>query len=367
MFIQDNSIKIQDNLDLLEQDIRNNNQIITRLRELKQYIKNRIDNHYLPSLETEFSILESHLSSSINQLTETKQNITKYLDNFNSKKSSTQSLVQVLDWLKEKNILCRYKIYSSTIKEYDIIDQLLNSYYTSQQNSPIPLPRDQQQFIVTLNECFDIKESIDARPLICYPIVNSYKFFDFPRFPIVEPINNSQLDLFLNSQTTPRKNNQNENDNNSDNNINNIFVISYKYYHFTRLFYYISKCQFNYLFFFQSLDDYKKILIKLDINFSALGIVGDRQLIELFYSSIRNLTSVLIIYHGRFYDRYKYEIQYNKSNIKTIIITDSDFKANHPNVNIFGEYVLEPISKEALELMYYQTISFQMKTYSISR
>ncbi|KAF2073795.1 hypothetical protein CYY_004889 [Polysphondylium violaceum] len=353
--MQDNTIKIQDNIDLLEQEIRNNNQIITRLRELKQYIKNSLAHHYLQSLETQFSILENRLSSSINQLTETKQNITNYLDNFNTKKSATESLVQVLDWFKEKNRLCSYIIYSLTIKEFDIIDQLLNSYYNSQQHSLTPplTPTYQQQFIDTLNECIDIKKSIDFRPLLCYPIVNSYRFFNLPKYPIVDPLDNSQLDLFINSK---RKNNNNENDdNNSDNNIDNVFVIRYKHYHSTRLFSFIleSKFQFNYLFFVEYLHDYKNILIKLDKNFSPSAIVDDRQLIDIFNSNIRNLTSVLIVYHRQFYDTYKYEIQYKNSNIKTIIITpDSDFKAEHPNVNISGEYYLERISNGGLELLF---------------
>ncbi|KAF2073013.1 hypothetical protein CYY_005691 [Polysphondylium violaceum] len=357
MFMQDNTIKIQDNLNFLEQEITNNNQIISRLRELKQYIKNRLDNHYLQSLETEFIILENRLSSSINQLTETKQNITNYLDNFDTKKSTTQSLIQILDWFKEKNRLCSYIKYSLTIKEYDIIDQLLNSYYKSQHSLTRPTPpTDQQQFKNTLNECIDIKESIDTRPLLCYPIINSYKFFFFPKHPIVDPINNSQLDLFINSKTTSRKNNNNEN----DNNIDNVFIIYNKDYNnhcLTRIFYYISesKFQFNYIFFVQSLDDYKNILIKLDKNFSPLVIASDRQLIDFFNSNsnIRNLTSVLIVYHHQFYNKYKYEIQYNNSNIKTIIITlDSDFKAKHPNVNIFGEHVLEPLSVEGMEFLF---------------
>ncbi|KAF2071871.1 hypothetical protein CYY_006820 [Polysphondylium violaceum] len=358
-FMQDNTIKIQDNLGHFEQQIRNNKQIITRLRELKEYIKNRLDNHYLQSLETEFSILENRISSSINQLTETKQTINNYLNNFKTKKSTTQLLVQVLDWFKEKNSACSYKIYSSTtFKEYDIIDQLLNSYYQSQHSltpKTTPPTDQQQQFKNTLKQCIEIKESIDTRPLICYPIINSYKFFNLPKHPIVDQINNSQLDLFLNSKTTPRKNN-NENDNNSNNNIDNVFhILNNDSYHVTRLFYYISesKFQFNYLFFVQTLDDYKNILIKLDKNFSHSAIVGDRQLIDLFNSHVNNLTSVLIIYHRDFYDKYKYEIQYKNSNIKTIIITnDSDFKSNHPNVKIFGQHVLEPLSNEGLELLF---------------
>ncbi|KAF2071870.1 hypothetical protein CYY_006819 [Polysphondylium violaceum] len=99
--MQDNTIKIQDNLYHFEQEIRNNEQIITRLRELKENIKNRLDNHYLQSLETEFRVIENRFSSSINQLTETKQNINNYLNNFNTKKSATEILVQVLDWFKE--------------------------------------------------------------------------------------------------------------------------------------------------------------------------------------------------------------------------------------------------------------------------
>ncbi|KAF2071695.1 hypothetical protein CYY_006995 [Polysphondylium violaceum] len=346
---------MQDNIDLLEQEIRNNNQIITRLRELKLYIKNRLDNNYLQSLEKELSILENRLLSSFNQLTEKKHNTINYLDNFNSKKSATQLLVQVLDWFKEKNRLFSYNIYSLTKKEYGIIDQLLKSYYKSQHSLTPPPQTDQrqQQFRVKLNECIDIKELIDTRPLLCYPIINSYKFFDLPKHPIVDPINNSQLDLFINSKTTPRS--VSENDNN-DNSIDNVFVIRYKVYHFTRLFYYISKSkfQFNYLFFVKTLGDYKNILIKLDKNFSHLVIVDDRQLIDLFNSNIRNLTSALIVYHSQFYDKYKYEIQYNYSNIKTIIITSfhSNFKANHPNVNIFGEYVLERLSTEGLELLF---------------
>ncbi|KAF2075220.1 hypothetical protein CYY_003481 [Polysphondylium violaceum] len=293
MFMQDNRITIQDNLDLLEQEIKNNKQIITRLRELKQYLDKRLDHHYLQSLETVFSILENRLLSSIDQFTETKKNITKYLDNFNSKKSVTQLLVQVLDWFKEKNRLCSYKIYSLTIKEYDIIDQLFNDYYKSE-HSPTSPPTGQQQFLNTLNECIDIKESRDTRPLLCYPIINSYKFYDLPQHPIVDPINN-----------------------------------------------------------IKSLDDYKNILIKLEKNFSTSAIVGDRQLIDLFNSKIRNLTSVLIVYHPQFYDKYKFSIQYHNSNIKTIIITHySDFKAKHPNVNIFGEYVLEPLSNEGLEFLF---------------
>ncbi|KAF2071868.1 hypothetical protein CYY_006817 [Polysphondylium violaceum] len=364
-YMQDNSIKIQNNLDHLEQEIRNNDQIITRLRELNQYLKNRLDNHYLQSLETEFIVLENRLSSSINQLTETKQNINNYLNNFNTKKSTTQLYVQVLDWFKEKNSVFSYKIYSSTFQEYDIIDQLLNSYYQSQQHSLNPTttpPTDQQQqFLITLNECIDIKESIDTRPLLCYPIINSYKFFNLPKHPIVDPINNSQLDLFLNSKTTPTKNNNNENDNNNDKNIDNVFHILNKdflnnidSYHVTRFFYYISesKFQFNYLFFVQTLDDYKNILIKLDKNFSHSPIVGDRELIDLFNRKTSNLTSVLIVYHRDFYDKYKDGLQYNNSNIKTIIISDSGFKANLPNVNIFGEHVLEPLSKEGLELLF---------------
>ncbi|KAF2068613.1 hypothetical protein CYY_010060, partial [Polysphondylium violaceum] len=360
-FMQDNSIKIQDNLDFLEQEIRNNNLIITKLRELKQHIKNRLDNHYLQSLETEFSVLENRLSSSINQLTETKQNIINYLNNFNfnTKKSATELFAQVLDWFKEKNSICSYKIYSSTtFQEYDIIDQLLDRYYQSQQHSLTPTttpPTDQQQqqFIITLNECIDIKESIDTRPLLCYPIINSYKLFNLPKHPIVEPINNSQLDLFLKSITTPKKDYNNENDNNSEYKMDNVFHILIKDIGcISRLFYYLSesKFQFNYLFFVQSLDDYKNILIKLDKNFSRS--VGYRELIDLFNSNIDKLTSVLIVYHHYFYDKYKYEIQYNNSIIKTIIITYSDFKANHPNVNIFGEHVLEPLSNEGLELLF---------------
>ncbi|KAF2072159.1 hypothetical protein CYY_006535 [Polysphondylium violaceum] len=325
MFMQDDSIKIQDNLDFLEQEIRNNNLIITKLRELKQHIKNRLDNHYLQSLEIEFSVLENRLSSSINQLTETKQNIINYLNNFNfnTKKSTIQLLVQVLDWFKEKNSICSYKIYSSTtFQEYDIIDQLLNSYYKSQKHSLTPTttpPTDQQQqqFLITLTQCIDIKESIDTRPLLCYPIINSYKFFNLPKHPIVEPIINSQLDLFINSKTTPRKNN-----NENDNNIDNVFVICDKdHNHYTaRLFYYISesKFQFNYLFFVKTLDDCKNILIKFGIvgkNFSHSPIVRNRELIDLFNSTI-------------------------------------NFKANHPNVNIFGEHVLEPLSNESKKFLF---------------
>ncbi|KAF2071869.1 hypothetical protein CYY_006818 [Polysphondylium violaceum] len=412
MFLQDNT-KIQDNLDHFEQEIRNNEQIITRLRELKQHIKDRLDNHYLQSLETEFSILENRISSSINQLTETKQTINNYLNNFNTKKSATQLLVQVLDWFKEKNSVCSYKIYSSTtFKEYDIIDQLLNSYYQSQQRSPTPTifkeygfidrllnrfykpqqhsltpttdQQQQQQFKNKLKQCIDIKESIDTRPLICYPITNSYKFFNLPKHPIVdqinnsqfglflnshpivEPINNGQLDIFINSQLAPRKNN-----NKIDNNIDNVFHILNRDFHdgVRRLFYYLSesKFHFNYLFFVQILDDYKNIMIKLDKNFSHSAIVGGRQLLDLFHRKISNLTSVLIVYHLDFYDKYKYEIQYKNSNIKTIIIADdshfkvhgsgfkahhSGFNADHPNVNIFGQHVLERLGKEGLELLF---------------
>ncbi|KAF2072150.1 hypothetical protein CYY_006526 [Polysphondylium violaceum] len=351
-FMQDNTIKIQDNLDHLDQEMRNNKQIITRLRELKEYIKNRLENHYLQSLETEFSVLENRISSSINQLTETKQNINNFLINFNTKKSATQLYVQVLDWLKEKNSVCSYKIYSSTtFEEDDIIDQLLNSYYQPQQHSltptATPLTDQQQQFIITLKQCVDIKESIDTRPLLCYPIINSYKFLNLPKHPIVEPIINSQLDLFLNN---------NENDNNN-NNIDDLFHILHKDYHvrLTRLFYLISepKFQFNYLFFVKTLDDCRNILMKLDKKFSCSIIVGDRELIDLFNSNISKLTSVLIVYHRDFYFKYKDQIQYNYRNIKTLMITDnSDFKADHPNVNIFGEHVLEELSNEGLELLF---------------
>jgi len=359
---------------------KNNNRIIEyltqqfalleRIRVFKDYLKSKLNKSYEGTLETEFSIILRHFSK-LDIILNNNQDSIAYIQRINEIIDQTttngvgKSLINTQQWFKTKNKVYDQSKYTIAISENGSIDQVFKNYYSEQTSNGLSnflcVIDAATNYTITrfrqlLAKCLNLQESTEVHPYLCYPVLYSHRFFSKPQHPIVDPINNNNLDLFI--KDTKNKDIQSSSNSNSNNNNSkpNIFIIYVESIDsdLTRLFAYLwdTKFPFNYMFYISSLEDYKNILNNNNVSYNNNSNI----LIEVFNRFISRLESVLLIYHPKFYNQYKDDIPYNCNNTKVIIVTThSHFKKNE-KFNIFGELYLQELNIDNSELLFRQII-----------